>query len=136
MQPQHEVWDVWKGLNPKAWRTKPSWLQGLHKHCLAQLPSDFSTATTTAQIQQLITPYVVPVLPPKHNITGIEALPQLPSPVTTGRQAWLPPVRVPQKQWLVPSKLLVRWQTGLAFQRESEYWNLTLQRAGCLRDVS
>ena len=77
---------------------------------------------------------MVPVVPPKHNITGIEALQKLPSPATTGMQFRLPPVRVPQQQCLVPSKLLVRWQTGLSFEKESEYWSLTLQSQGCLRD--
>ena len=136
MRPQDEVWHVWKGLNRNAWRTKPSWLQGLHKLCLEKLSSDFITATTAAQIQQLITLYVVPVLPDKHRITGIAALQKLPSPATTGRQFRLPQVRVPQQQCLVPSKLQVRWQAGLASERESKYWSLTLQRKGCLRDLS
>ena len=36
----------------------------------------------------------------------------------------------------MPTKLLVRWQTGLSFEKESEYWSLTLQSQGCLRDQS
>ena len=136
MQPRNGEWHVWKGLDHK-WRTRPSWLQGpFHKLCLTKLPPDFSTATTAAQIQQLVTLYVVPVVPAKHHITGIEALHKLPSPDTTGQQFRLPPVRVPQQQCLVPGKLLVRRLQGLTFDKESEYWKLTLQRVGSSRGVS
>ena len=135
MQPQDEVWPYWKGLNPKSWRTKPSWLQTLCSRgpCLPLLPSDFSTAITADQMQQLVTLYVVPVVPAKHQIKAIEHLQKLPSLATTGRQLQfrLPPVRVPQQQCLEPSKLLVRRLQGLAFEKESKYWKLTLQRVAC-----
>ena len=99
MQPQDEVWPYWKGLNPKSWRTKPSWPLGLCSRgpCLPLLPPDFSTAITADQMQQLVTLYVVPVVLAKHKIKAIEHLQKLPSPATTGRQLQirLPPVRVP-----------------------------------------
>ena len=130
------MWHVWKGLDHK-WRTRPSWLQGpFHKLCLTKLPPDFSTATTAAQIQQLVTLYVVPVVPTKHNISGTEALQKLPSPATTGRQFRLPQVRVPQQQCLVPGKLLVRRLQGLAFEKDTDYWTLILQKVGSSRNLS
>ena len=75
---------------------------------------------------------MVPVLPAKHQIKGIEDLVRLPSPATTctGMQPKLPLIRTPQQSCLVPSKLLVRWQEGLASEKEAKYWTLTLQRLG------
>ena len=133
MLPQAEVLQDWKGLSDSTWRCqpKPSWLQGpFHKLCLSELPADFSQASTAAQLRQLVALYVVPVLPAKHEIKGLEDLMRLPSPATTGRQPRLPLVRIPQQSCLEPSKLQVRWQTGLSFEKSSKYWNLTLQMQG------
>ena len=132
MLPQAEVLQDWLGLSDSHWRCqpKPSWLQGpFHKLCLPQLPANFSHASTAAQLQQLIALCVVPVLPAKHQIKGIEDLMRLPSPATTGRQPRLPLVKVPQQSCLVPSKLQVRRQEGLANEGNGN-WRLTLQRSG------
>ena len=51
--------------------------------CLPQLPPTFSTA---AQIQQLVTLCVMPMVLAKHHIRGFKDLKRLPSPATTGRQ--------------------------------------------------
>ena len=65
----------WQGLKASLWspQTKPCWLQGLipDRLCLPLLPSHFSTASTAAQIQLLITLYVLPVVPLKHNIKSL-----------------------------------------------------------------
>ena len=132
MLPQAEVLQDWKGLSDSQWsnKPKPSWLQGpFHKLTLPQLPADFSHASTASQIQQLVALCVVPVMLAKHQIKGIEDLMRLPSPATTGRQPKLPLVRIPQQPCLLPSKLLVRWGEGLAFE-ENGHCRLTLQRTG------
>ena len=132
--PQPEVLQDWKGLNDSHWtaQTKPSWLQGpFHQLCLPQLAAtDFSHASTACQLKQLVDLCVVPVLPAKHQIKGIDDLMRLPSPTTSGTQPKLPLVRVPQKSCLIPSKLLVRRQESLACMESTGYWNLTLQISG------
>ena len=53
---------------------------------LPQLPADDSTATTAAQIQQLVTLCEVPVVPAKHHIRGNNKdLTRLLSPAINGR---------------------------------------------------
>ena len=134
MQPQDGVCHDWQGLKASLWspQTKPCWLQGLipDRLCLPLLPSHFSTASTAAQIQQLITLYVLPVVPLKHNIKSLGDLDKLPSPALTGKHPRLPTARIPKTQCLVPGKLLVRKLPSLAFMESTGYWNLTLQISG------
>ena len=103
---------------------KGSFLTG---SALPLLPSHFSTA---AQIQLLITLYVLPVVPLKHNIKSLGDLKKLPPPAITGKHPRLPTARIPKSQCLVPGKLLVRKLPSLAFMESTGYWNLTLQTNG------